>query len=123
MKRFISIIFISAIVFQSTSTLWILGSFYINRDYISKNICVNRFESIPVCKGQCYLKQELKENEQQQKKLPDLKQKEVQLYCQEKNIQENLIMLKEVTLLKIDYISNFHVSNFSNSIFHPPQLV
>ncbi len=80
MKRAFAIFFLIAFVFQSTSTLWIMASFYAQRDYISKNLCINRFDAIPVCKGQCYLTKQLQENEKKEQNLPDLKQKEIQLF-------------------------------------------
>ena len=45
-----------------------MASFYIQQDYIAQNLCINRFDAIPVCKGQCYLKKQLKTNENQEKK-------------------------------------------------------
>ena len=50
-------------VIQSTSNLWIISSFYINRDYIAKELCINRFDKMPVCKGICYLEKKISDNE------------------------------------------------------------
>jgi len=121
LKRIIAIVFLFSILFQSTSKLWILGSFYINRDYISKNICVNRFESIPTCKGQCYLNKELKENEKQEQKLPDLKQKEIQLFCEEHDSLNGTILNEIERNITINTNAERRISNFYQSIFHPPQ--
>ncbi|MBD3750629.1 MAG: hypothetical protein IE931_14165 [Sphingobacteriales bacterium] len=99
-----------------------MASFYAQRDYISKNLCINRFDAIPVCKGQCYLTKELKENEKKEQNLPDIKQKEIQLF-----FVNNLcfifhkIVFEERLNIKI-YKENFLSPEYLFSIFHPPQL-
>lgn len=51
-----------AILVQSSSQLWTEAVFYLNRDYIAKELCVNRFDLIPTCKGSCVLEKKLKED-------------------------------------------------------------
>lgn len=53
---------------QSTKSLWIISSFQINRDYIASNLCINRFDKIPTCKGQCFLNDELRKEQKENKK-------------------------------------------------------
>ena len=103
------------------STLCIFTSFYLNQDYISENICVNRFDKIPVCKGQCYLSKELSANEKQEKKFPDLKQKEIQLFCEERNLFDSATLPFEQADILRGNNAAFSLSTFSTSIFHPPQ--
>lgn len=50
-----------AIIMQSTGSIWIYLGFQLNRDYIVSQLCINRFETIPVCKGSCYLEEKIKE--------------------------------------------------------------
>jgi hypothetical protein len=108
---------------QSTSQLWIWAAFEINRDYIAANLCINRFEAIPVCKGSCFLEKQLNENEKQQQKLPDLKTKEVNLFCQDNSFE----LPKQTFLLSrksaypnhnISFISSEHL----RSVFRPPSI-
>lgn len=121
MKRIVAIFFLITFVFQSTSTLWIMASFYVQRDYISKNLCVNRFDAIPVCKGQCYLNKQLKENEKKEQNLPDLKQKEIQLFVQNNLSFEFTKTIFEERLNTLHTKDNFLSSEYLFSIFHPPQ--
>lgn len=121
MKRIVAIFFLITFVFQSTSTLWIMASFYVQRDYISKNLCVNRFDAIPVCKGQCYLNKQLKENEKKEQNLPDLKQKEIQLFVQNNLSFEFTKTIFEERLNTLHTKDNFLSSEYVFSIFHPPQ--
>ena len=108
-------------MFQSTSTLWIMASFYAQRDYISKNLCINRFDAIPVCKGQCYLTKQLKENEKKEQNLPDLKQKEIQFFFQNDLSFEFEKAIFEERLNTLNYKDNFISSEYLFSVFHPPQ--
>jgi len=121
MKRIVAIFFLIAFVFQSTSTLWVMVSFYAQRDYISKNLCINRFDEIPVCKGQCYLTKQLKENEKKEQNLPDLKQKEIQLFCQNNLSLEFPKTIFEERLNTLHTKDNFLSSEYLFSVFHPPQ--
>jgi hypothetical protein len=123
MKRAFAIFFLIVFVFQSTSTVWILASFYAQRDYISKNLCINRFDAIPVCKGQCYLNKQLKENEKKEQNLPDLKQKEIQLFCQNNLSFEFPKTSFEKRLNTLNYKDNFLSTEYLFSVFHPPKSV
>lgn len=123
MKRAFAIFLLILFVFQSTSTVWIMASFYAQRDYISQNLCINRFDAIPVCKGQCYLNKQLKENEKKEQNFPDLKQKEIQLFVQKDfnfEFKKNTISERLNSLI---YKDNFLSSEFLFAVFHPPKLV
>ncbi|MDD2983888.1 MAG: hypothetical protein PHQ74_10925 [Crocinitomicaceae bacterium] len=123
MKKFVAYILLMGFITQSFSQLWVMTSFYINREYIAENVCINRFEAIPVCKGQCFLDEKLKENEnKQEQRLPDLKQYQIQLFQPVDffsfDFQTNVIY-KEITYGVLD--QNFNTSEFTLSIFQPPQ--
>jgi len=77
MKRALVLVFLLAFLYQSTSSFWIITSFYINQEYIAKNVCVNRFDAIPVCNGKCYLSKELKENQKKELQFPTIKNQEI----------------------------------------------
>lgn len=83
MKRFIIILLLITFALQSVQSLMTLTVFYWNQDYISKNICVNRFDAIPICNGQCVLKKKLQEDKKEDEQIPVSRQKEIQLFCQE----------------------------------------
>jgi hypothetical protein len=99
-----------------------MASFYAKRDYISKNLCINRFDAIPVCKGQCYLTKQLKENEKKEQNLPDLKQKEIQLFFQSNFSFEFEKAIFQGQLNFASYEDNFLYSEFLYSVFHPPKI-
>lgn len=68
MKKIIVYFLLFIFTIQSTKSLWIITSFQINRDYIAANLCINRFDKIPVCKGQCYLDNQLNKEQKENKK-------------------------------------------------------
>jgi len=123
MKQILALLFVVIFIFQSSSDLWILTTFYIQQDYISENICVNRFDSIPICKGQCVLTEQLRSNEQNEQNIPILKEKKVQLFCQlsylEKVIPIPLLQKKSNTKLN----DNNYTYKYLPRIFHPPQSI
>ncbi len=124
MKKLFANILLTAFLLQSFSQLYIITSFYIRQDYISKNLCVNRFDTIPVCKGQCYLAKELKESEKKQDQHSlDLKLKEIQL--SQPVPYEYIYCLSTPLFHKPKPISketNILISEFNFSVFHPPKI-
>lgn len=51
---------------QTFSKWCLIVEFRINRDYIAKNLCVNRSRPSCCCKGKCYLNKKLAEDQSQQ---------------------------------------------------------
>ncbi|WP_396191795.1 hypothetical protein [Flavobacterium sp.] len=68
MKKVVVYFLLFIFTIQSTKSLWIITSFQINRDYIASNLCINRFDKIPTCKGQCFLNNELSKEQKDNKK-------------------------------------------------------
>ena len=110
-------------VIQSTSNLWIISSFYINRDYIAKELCINRFDKIPLCYGKCVLTKQLKDNEKEEQKFPNVKEKEIQLYFyQQESIEFSKKSIVENSKMAIIQKDSNIKNTFLYSIFHPPKM-
>lgn len=120
MKRFLSILFLFVILFQSLSQLFILGNFYLNRNYIAETKCENRFDKIKLCKGHCYLTKELKESEKKTEKFPDVKQKELKFTEQAVEILSFYFSEDGETTFSSD--CRFYISLGPDSVFHPPKV-
>ncbi|MCH5598195.1 hypothetical protein [Niabella ginsengisoli] len=120
MKKIVSILLIVVFVLQSGSQLWILATFYINRDYLASNICINRFDRIPVCKASCVLEEQLKANGEKQEKLPDLKVKEITLFSQELLVTPTLNIGFKTDKNYPTYTKKLIPQGFSHDVFHPP---
>ncbi len=112
---------IVAFIVQSTSQLWIIAAFNINRSYIAANLCINRFDAIPVCKGSCYLEDQLNKDHERQQKLPDLKNKEINLFCQETALVQAMQQwVCNETALFPQPNTGFVASGHIHSVFRPP---
>lgn len=122
MKKIITYFLLLLFVLQSTGNFWIVSLFYINRDYIAKELCVNRFDRIPVCRGTCYLEKKIADNEKKEQKIPNAKEKEIQLYFSSE------IASIDHLITAIEYSESIAVRKdddirptFPYSIFHPPK--
>ena len=123
MKKLLIPIMLVIFMFQSTCNFWIIISFYANRDYIAENICINRFDQVPVCKGQCFLEEKLQESEKREQELPNLKVKEVQLFCEITTYDCIKIPSFFKEYPKPAIVPDFTlIKRLSTSIFHPPRL-
>lgn len=122
MKKIVLYFLLVSFAFQSTGNLWIISSFYINQDYITKNLCINRFDKIPLCNGKCVLTKQLKDNDKEEQKFPNVKEKEIQLYfyCQESIEFSKKITVENSKTAIIKKDSNIK-NTFLYSIFHPPK--
>lgn len=124
MRRIIPIVLLFVFVVHSTQKVVVLLDFYANKSFIEKNLCENRFEKIPVCKGLCYLTKELRKVDKQEQKLPESKWKEEVLFCQV-SIQDYLINstnFSEVSMHHFYYKEGIYLTNYFQ-IFHPPQSI
>lgn len=109
------------LLFQNAGSLWIIGDFYINQDYIAKNLCINRFDAVPLCKGRCYLAKELKGAEKQQQKIPAVTYKEVQLFFEKAVLSMPDAPADRIRKTFPSLIISRIREIFIFSIYHPPR--
>jgi hypothetical protein len=65
MKIFAAILLSLVILLQSFSKWIIMADYEINKDYISKNLCINKKRPKLHCNGKCQLMKKLAEDEKQ----------------------------------------------------------
>jgi hypothetical protein len=73
LKKISATILLLAFAAQTFSQGITLIRFYINRAYIVKNECINRYRPMLHCNGQCALAKKLKAQEKKEQQNPDLK--------------------------------------------------
>ena len=72
--RFIIVpILLVLVMTQSFSHWFVVLAFNINRDYIAKNLCENRYRPKMHCNGNCVLMKKLKEKEKSEENQPAAK--------------------------------------------------
>ncbi len=108
---------------QVTKSFWIISSFYLNRDFIAENICINRFDKIPTCKGLCYLDSQLsKEQKETQKSVLKI-EKESFFVLTVSTPKEITRFIPTNTQKIVGHMTVFHSFSFLFSIDNPPELV
>jgi hypothetical protein len=80
LKQLAAILLIFSLFIQTTANVWLVGLFYLERDYIAANYCINRFERIPVCKGSCFLEKQFEKEQEREKRTVELKQTPIILW-------------------------------------------
>lgn len=120
--KILSILLVCLVGVNTLSKFGVVVIFKLNQDYIAKNICVNRFNPKSCCKGKCYLAKELKKHNQDHSPSKTNKSS-----CQiiDDYVHENLDFTFSSKLLFISLCWNSHyrqdsLSDYLNSIFHPP---
>jgi hypothetical protein len=66
LKYPVTILLILMTGLQTFSRLWVLLDFEFNKNYIAATLCVNREKPGSCCKGKCYLKKQLRNDQDQQ---------------------------------------------------------
>ncbi|MBL7829525.1 MAG: hypothetical protein JNK41_00745 [Saprospiraceae bacterium] len=74
MKRYLVFILLSILLIQSSSKVLVVAMWWMKKEYIAQNLCINKLKPALHCNGKCYLFQKLKDAEQKQRdQMPDLK--------------------------------------------------
>ena len=121
MKSFIAILLASAFLLQSAGKLFVMANYQINKDFISKNLCVNKAKPIMKCNGKCHLKKQLeKEDKKENSPASSLKEKvDIQIIHE---IKPLIAFTDHNNQFKLN--SEYLLSNYSKHlkfVFHPPR--
>ncbi len=122
MRYFLSGIIIFAVLSFQFSEGLIYLSFKINRDYIAKNLCVEKDVEGSTCKGCCQLKKRLDENQQKKEQLPpQLNGKnEINLFLYQRYSCGFSNIVQTMTFRK--YNNQYWFCLF-HKVFHPPRVL
>ena len=66
-RRFTGYLLIIALISANFSSLFIYAGFELNRDYVAKNLCVNRDKPWLHCNGKCYFMRRIKQEQEKEK--------------------------------------------------------
>jgi len=122
MKKLVTIFMIGVLFLQGSSQVWLLASFIYNRDYIAENLCINRFDLIPVCKGSCVLEEQIEKGKKDQEKQPELKFNTASPYHVSPVLEtsfDQLVSLHKSSARIADI--SFTSTTPLFSVFHPPK--
>ena len=121
LKTPVTILLIMLVSLQTFSKWCLILEFQINRDYIAKNLCVNRAKPLSCCAGKCYLKKKIATDESQQQAPGKGGQKEESPL----QILEGIDLPASLTPIAIAlnptrYLDD-HSQEFYHAVFQPPQ--
>jgi hypothetical protein len=122
LKYPITILLITIVAVQTFSKCFVIAGYEINKDYIAKNLCINRMKPCSCCKGKCFLGKKLSKDEDQQAPVKNGQKQEQQLqWDTQNNLQTALMLPVIIKSVFSPYIHN-NLSTFNTSFFHPPQI-
>jgi len=109
-----------AMMLQCFSKMIVVAEFYANRDYIARNLCVNRFNTAVHCAGRCQLDKRIL---QEEKSSGD---KEVRQESRNEVLSSKSFFASAVTPVTVFVERDYPVASVPHpvdrpiSIFHPP---
>ena len=123
MKKVIVIFLLFIFTIQTTKSLWIITSFQINRDYIASNLCINRFDKIPTCKGQCFLTKELNKEQNENKRNITMIEKDSIFIAPHFVVIQTPKYSKSILKNKFSFYKATKYTSFLFNFENPPELV
>lgn len=119
----VTILLILLIGVQTFSKWCLILEYQVNKDFIAKNLCVNRAKPSCCCHGKCYLNKKMASDESQQQAPGKSGQRDetpLQLFLQKDIVpQPSLIEIMRVHATR--YIEP-STQDYSLSQFEPPQI-
>lgn len=115
-------IFVSVFILQTFNKTIIYFNFELNKDYITKNLCVNRNKPQMHCNGKCHLKKQLaKEEKKEQSPANSTKEKNEIQFFSEINSNINLLNPSVTTILRPSYSLSLSEKHL-HAVFLPPKV-
>ena len=121
-RKLLTVWLLCLLLVRVTASLWIMAGFYLQQEEIARTKCVNRFDLIPVCKGQCYLVNQLKQNDKKEQTVPDVRPQEFQVFLYTHCLFEFPgLMTAERNPCPV-YRHAGYIQEHNDAIFQPPRL-
>lgn len=119
----VTILLILLVAAQSFSKWCLIAEFQVNRDFIARNLCVNRLNPISCCKGTCFLNRKLSDDEnKQQAPVKGGQQEEILLQVHH---PANLLPEPVVVLMRVTHSTRYverGMQQYVPSFFAPPRM-
>ena len=121
MLKTLAYLLIASLMMNNCSRFFIYAGFEFNQGYIAAKLCENRQKPVLQCKGKCYLKKQLKQAEEKEKKNESRSQKKQQeeSLASEPLTSENLAI---VLNLQSPAESKIILPEKYFEVYHPPKV-
>jgi len=123
-RNILLFLFILSLMLNVLNPAIIYYSFLIQRDYIIKNLCVERFKENNTCQGCCQLEKKMKAASQDKNSefpYPENKVEKITIYPFDLNQDDHYEKIAGPTTIQHCDLSYQFL--FYNRIFHPPELL
>lgn len=119
MKQLAAIILLQIVFIQTFNRFALEADYFINKNYVSKNLCENKDKPALNCCGKCFLKKQLKKQDKQDQSANTKKNSsEIQLYYVANNPHNP--GKKLVSKTKYFVLDNSYLCYLPRAIFRPP---
>ena len=121
LKKTVALILVSVFLFQTFSKVVVYADYLINKDYITKVLCINKDKPKMHCNGKCHLKKQLeKEKKKEQSPANPVKEKREIQFFSEFNFNISEISPPVTKILAPDYYFSLSEKHLT-SVFQPPK--
>jgi len=125
MSKFVAILLMISLGFQSLVKIGMVAWYQVNKDYIAKNLCENRNKPQMKCCGKCYLRKQLKKADNN-----NTPARHVPGKSERSEIVDFVLPGKIVVQRIFDPLSTADwptvggspLADFASSVFHPPSV-
>jgi hypothetical protein len=121
LKSIAIILVFAGMLVQSFNKAFIVLDYQLNRDFIAKNLCVNKNRPQMHCNGKCHMMKLMKQDEKKDEENPERKmENKFEVFCPSASYTSFEFYY---TVIVINYpVFNENIfSGFQFPFFHPPQ--
>lgn len=120
MKRALTLLLLFAVAAQTFNQGILLINFHINRAYIAKNLCENRYRPMLHCNGKCILAKKIKQQEKKDQQNPERKIQNKSEVIFSRSFFANAPALQIPAYNPHSFLVTEKPNDLPSSIFHPP---
>jgi hypothetical protein len=121
LKQVVAILLLAGLLSQMFSKALIVAEFELNRDYIAKNLCVNRNKPKMHCNGRCHLMKKMKQEDSKDQENPERRlENRLEIICAALTpLRLNHTLI--VSTIQYPVFKENTCTVFVAGPFHPPQ--
>ncbi len=106
---------------QTFSKTLIVAEYQLNREYIAKNLCVNKSRPKMHCNGKCHMMKKMKQEEKQDQENPERRaENKFEIICAAFHTA-GITPFRIVSAFPYPVFQERICTEFASSCFHPPQ--
>jgi len=121
LKQVAAILLFIGVLSQTFSKMLIVAEYELNKDYIARNLCVNRNKPKMHCNGKCHMMRKMKQEEKSEQENPERRaENKLEIICTAFS-PAHLNHLLIVSTIQYPNLQVNTCAAFVAAPFHPPQ--